>query len=64
MIAELFSAVNSGAIAATPGGGDFVDISVPAWAWPALIGVIAAALLVDLLVFHRKAHVVNLREAA
>ena len=64
MIAELFSAVNSGAIAATPGGGDFVDISVPAWAWLALVGVIAVALLVDLLVFHRKAHVVNLREAA
>ena len=64
MIAELFSAVNSGAIAATPGGSDFVDISVPAWAWPALVGVIAVALLVDLLVFHRKAHVVNLREAA
>lgn len=64
MIAELFSAVNSGAIAATTGGGDFVDISVPAWAWPALAGVIAVALLVDLLVFHRKAHVVNLREAA
>jgi tellurite resistance protein TerC len=64
VIAELFSAVNSGAIAATTGGGDFVDISVPAWAWPALAGVIAVALLVDLLVFHRKAHVVNLREAA
>ena len=64
MIAGLFSAVNSGAIAATTGGGDFVDISVPAWAWPALVGVIAVALLVDLLVFHRKAHVVNLREAA
>jgi tellurite resistance protein TerC len=64
VIAELFSAVNSGAIAATPGGGDFVDISVPAWAWPALAGVIAVALLVDLLVFHRKAHVVNIREAA
>jgi tellurite resistance protein TerC len=29
-----------------------------------LIGVIAVALLVDLLVFHRKAHVVEIREAA
>ena len=29
-----------------------------------LVGVIATALLVDLLVFHRKAHVVNIREAA
>lgn len=29
-----------------------------------LIGVIAVALIVDLLVFHRKAHVVEIREAA
>jgi len=64
VIAHLFSAINTGAISATPGGGDFVDVVVPGWAWPSLIGVIAAALLVDLLVFHRKAHVVNLREAA
>jgi len=64
VIADVFSAVNPLVISATPSGGDFVDLSVPAWAWPALIGVIAVALLVDLLVFHRKAHVVQLREAA
>ena len=46
------------------GRGDFVDIAVPGWAWPALIGGIAALLLVDLLVVHRKAHEIGLREAA
>lgn len=44
--------------------GDFVDIVVPGWAWPALIGGIVALLLVDLLVVHRTAHEIGLREAA
>jgi len=51
-------------LAATLSGGNYVDVAVPGWAWPALVAVIAAALFVDLLVFHRKAHVVELREAA
>jgi len=51
-------------LAATSSGGNYVDVAVPGWAWPALVAVIAAALFVDLLVFHRKAHVVELREAA
>jgi len=50
-------------LAATSSGGNYVDVAVPGWAWPALVAVIAAALLVDLLVFHRKAHVVSIREA-
>ena len=49
---------------ASSGAEKFASVSVPVWGWPMLIGVIAAALLVDLLVFHRKAHVVNIREAA
>lgn len=44
-------------------GGDFVDVVVPNWGWPALIAVIIAALSVDLFIFHRKAHVVEIREA-
>jgi tellurite resistance protein TerC len=43
---------------------NFVDVDVPTWGWPMLLGVISVALLVDLLVFHRKAHVVEIREAA
>ncbi len=42
----------------------FVDITVPSWGWPMLLGVIVALLLFDILVVHRRAHVVELREAA
>lgn len=45
-------------------GGSFADVDVPVWGWFLLVGAIVAALLVDLLVFHRRAHVVSLREAA
>lgn len=43
---------------------NFVDVVIPSWGWPMLLAVIAGALLVDLLVFHRKAHVIGIREAA
>jgi tellurite resistance protein TerC len=43
---------------------DFVDISVPGWAWVALVGFIFALLAFDILVVHRKAHEVHIREAA
>jgi tellurite resistance protein TerC len=39
-------------------------MDVPLWAWLAVSGVIVAVLLVDLLVFHRDAHDVSMREAA
>lgn len=42
----------------------FVDITVPAWGWPMLLGVIGTLLLVDILLVHRRAHVVEFREAA
>lgn len=44
--------------------GNFVDVAVPAWGWPMLLALIVGALIVDLLVFHRKAHVIGVREAA
>ena len=44
--------------------GNYVDVDIPWWGWEMLVGVIAVALLVDLLVFHRKAHVVEIKEAA
>lgn len=43
---------------------DFVDITVPGWAWVALVGFICALLAFDILVVHRKAHEVHIREAA
>ncbi len=43
---------------------DFVDITVPGWAWVALVGFIFALLAFDILVVHRRAHEVHIREAA
>lgn len=42
----------------------FVDISVPAWGWIALLAVIVSMLLFDILVLHRRAHVIHTKEAA
>jgi tellurite resistance protein TerC len=43
---------------------DFASIDVPLWAWVALVAGIIALLLADLLIVHRRAHVISLREAA
>jgi tellurite resistance protein TerC len=45
-------------------GGGKVDLQIGGWHWPVLIGLLATMLLVDILVIHRKAHVVHTREAA
>ncbi len=42
---------------------NFVDLSIPGWAWVALLGFISLLLAVDILVIHRKAHDVGPREA-
>jgi tellurite resistance protein TerC len=39
-------------------------VDVPFYAWVAVLGVIAAALAVDLLLLHRHAHEISIREAA
>jgi len=57
----MFSAVRPAADAVTGGK---VDLDIGGWHWPVLIGVLAALLLVDILVIHRKAHVVHTKEAA
>ncbi len=49
--------------AASTGSENFVDVVIPSWGWPMLLVVIAGALMIDLLVFHRKAHVIGIREA-
>ena len=51
-------------LAASTTGDQFASFDVPAWAWAALVGAIATMLLFDLLVVHRTAHVISLREAA
>jgi tellurite resistance protein TerC len=45
-------------------GERFADFDVPPWAWVALVGAIAAMLLIDLLVVHRTPHVISFKEAA
>jgi tellurite resistance protein TerC len=44
--------------------GDFASFSVPLWVWAALVGTIVALLIVDLLLVHRTAHVITIKEAA
>jgi tellurite resistance protein TerC len=39
-------------------------MDVPLWVWSAVVAGIVVALVVDLLVFHRKAHEISMREAA
>jgi len=43
---------------------DFAAIDVPPWAWVALVVAITALLFVDLLLVHRRPHVIKAREAA
>ena len=51
-------------IAAASSSGGKVDLHISGWHWPVLIGILSVLLLVDILVVHRKAHVVHTREAA
>lgn len=43
---------------------NFASFDVPAWVWAALVIGITTLLLVDLLLIHRKPHVITFREAA
>jgi len=44
-------------------GNGHVDLDVQPWHWLFLIVVVSALLLIDLLVIHRRAHVIGIREA-
>jgi tellurite resistance protein TerC len=43
---------------------NFASIDVPLWVWAALVAAITAMLVVDLLLVHRTAHVISIKEAA
>jgi len=43
---------------------NFADFGTPLWVWGLLIGVIVIMLVVDLLLVHRTAHVISIKEAA
>ncbi len=44
--------------------GEFANFDVPLWVWLALIGVIVVMLIADLLLVHRTAHVITIKEAS
>ena len=50
--------------AAEDTGGKFASFDVPFWLWLTLIGAIVAMLIFDLLLVHRTAHVITIKEAA
>jgi len=50
-------------LSSASGKANFVDLSVPGWAWVALLTFICVLLTFDILVIHRKAHDVGPREA-
>ncbi len=43
---------------------NFVSFDVPLWVWAALIGTIVVLLVADLLLVHRTAHVISIKEAS
>ena len=49
--------------AAAKSSQDFASFDVPAWVWLALISTIVVMLVVDLLLVHRTAHVISIKEA-
>jgi tellurite resistance protein TerC len=51
------------AVIASAARNEFVDLSVPGWAWPATVGAIVLLLLVDILILNRQAHAPSLRRA-
>ena len=51
-------------LAAAGSQAKFVDIDVPTWAWPALLAFVTFLLLFDLVVVHRRPHVISFKEAA
>jgi tellurite resistance protein TerC len=51
-------------LAASEKSENFADIDVPLWAWGALLAAITIMLIADLLIVHRRPHVVGFKEAA
>ena len=61
----MIAALSSHLVAAESAGAEnFASFDVPLWAWVALVGAIVVMLVVDLLLVHRTAHVITIKEAA
>ena len=50
--------------AESSGAENFASFDVPIWAWIALVAAIVVMLVIDLLLVHRTAHVIGIKEAA
>ncbi len=61
MIASLLARLPA---ADSSGTENFANFDVPWWAWVALLAAIVAMLIIDLLLVHRTAHVISIKEAA
>jgi tellurite resistance protein TerC len=61
VIAPLFAHLAAADSASTD---NFASFDVPIWAWIALVGAIVVMLVFDLLLVHRTAHVITIKEAA
>jgi tellurite resistance protein TerC len=58
------SLVGATSAAGATDAASFASFDVPPWAWLALISSIVALLLVDVLLIHRRPHVISFKEAA
>ena len=58
------AATLAAAVSARESAGEFASFEVPVWLWLGLVGAIVIMLVVDLLLVHRTAHVITIREAA
>jgi tellurite resistance protein TerC len=56
--------MNASVAAAGEAGKEFASFEVAGWMWVALVGVIVVMLVTDLLLVHRTAHVITVKEAA
>ena len=61
----MIAALTSRLVAAESAGSEnFASFDTPLWVWAALIAAIVAMLVIDLLLVHRTAHVIKIKEAA
>ena len=60
----MFVGFSSLTLAASSTKDNFASFDVPIGAWVALVGAITAMLIIDLLLVHRTAHVITVKEAA
>ncbi len=64
MLSALYASITAPLAEGGGGDGNFASFDVPAWAWLALVGAVVTMLVVDLLLVHKAAHVITVKEAS